>query len=241
MPFLHKLTQLALLISLYAAPTFYTLEADAQAIPSIYNNRHIIRYKPRDGFKGWHNYGKTGVKPQWIIDDGAFHLSKGGGGDIVTDEVFGDFELTLEWKISEAGNSGIFYLVNEDTAKYKAIYMSAPEYQVLDDDKHPDGKYENHRAGANYDLITPKPGCTKPVGQWNKTRIRVQNGKVEHWLNGDLVVIYTLWSDEWRSMVAKSKFKNWTGYGQSKTGRIGLQDHGDKVWYRNIKVKKLKS
>ena len=199
-----------------------------------------VKYNPaKNGFNGWHNYGKQGVNPQWVVEGDAFHLTAKGGGDLVTDAVFGDFELTLEWKISEAGNSGIFYLVNEDTAKYKAIYMTAPEYQVLDNDKHPDGKYENHRAGANYDLIVPEPGHTKPVGEWNKTRIVLKDSVVEHWLNDHKVVSYKLWTEEWRAMVAKSKFKNWAGYGMSPVGRIGLQDHADKVWYRNIVIKGL--
>lgn len=191
--------------------------------------------------KGWHNYGKAGqpVKEQWVVDEGAIHLSNRGGGDIVTDAEYENFELQLEWKISEAGNSGIFYLVNEDTAKYKAIWHTAPEYQVLDDDKHPDGKYESHRAGANYDLIVPKPGNTKPVGEWNKTRLVVNKGKVEHWLNDVLVVSYELWTPEWEAMVAKSKFKSREGYGRSRKGRIGLQDHGDKVWFRNLSITRL--
>jgi hypothetical protein len=211
-------------------------------------NNTLMKYERRAGYKllfdgktlnGWHNYGTKGVRPQWVVDDEAIHLSQGQGRDIVTDKAYENFILELDWKISTNGNSGLFYLVNEDTAKYKSIWNTAPEYQILDNEGHKDGQYENHRAGANYDLITPLPGHTKPVGEYNHTKLVVNKGKVEHWLNGTLVVSYTLWTPEWEALVAASKFKKYPGYGRSKVGRIGLQDHGDKVWFRNIKIKKL--
>lgn len=189
--------------------------------------------------KGWHTYGLNETKPQWVIEDGALHLKEAGGGDIVTEQDFENFELELEWKISEGGNSGIFYLVQEDPSNYKAVYHTGPEYQVLDDDKHPDGKYPSHRAGANYDLIIPVPGKTKPVGQWNKTKITINQGQVTHFLNGTKVVEYTLWTPQWEEMVRNSKFSKFPGYGKARSGKIALQDHGDKVWYRNIKIKQL--
>jgi hypothetical protein len=189
--------------------------------------------------KGWHNYGKSTISPNWVVQDSSLHLTNGHGNDIVSDETYENFELQLEWKISQNGNSGIFYLVNEDTSKYKAIWHTAPEYQILDNDGHPDRKYENHRAGSNYDLITPEAYPIKPVGEFNKTVLVVKKGKVEHWLNGVKVVEYQLWTPEWEELVAKSKFKNRPGYGRSKVGHIGLQDHGDKVWFRSIKIRKL--
>lgn len=222
---------IALLIALFASQTEAQIaKTNKKGWTSLFNGKDL---------KGWHNYGKSGVKPQWVIDENAIHLTGGGGGDIVTDQEFENFELELEWKISEKGNSGLFYLVNEDTSKYKAIWHTAPEYQILDNEGHPDGKFESHRAGANYDLIIPEPGHTAPVGQYNKTRLVVNKGKVEHWLNGALVVTYTLWTPEWEEMVAKSKFNKHKGYGRAKMGRIGLQDHGDKVWFRNIRIRKL--
>lgn len=187
---------------------------------------------------GWHNFKKDSVSSKWKVEDGALHLTGKGGGDICTNGKYADFILELDWKISEAGNSGIFYLGSEDTA-YKAIWNTSPEYQVLDNQKHPDRKLLSHQASANYDLIAPPADYTKPVGQYNHTRIKIENGKVEHWLNGKKTVEYTLWSPEWEEMVKKSKFSKFPGYGRNKSGVISLQDHGDKVWFKNIKIKVL--
>lgn len=187
---------------------------------------------------GWKTYGADTIAPSWVVEEGAIHFNKSRkGGDLVTKAQYESFELLMDWKISEGGNSGIFYHGVDDKAKYGAIYHTAPEYQVLDDEKHPDGKFESHRASANYDLIVPKAGLTKPVGEWNQTRIVVNKGQVEHWLNGTLSVKYTLGSPEWEALVAKSKFVKWPDYGRAKAGVIGLQDHGDKVWYKNIKLR----
>ncbi|GAB3999603.1 DUF1080 domain-containing protein [Spirosoma daeguense] len=193
---------------------------------------------------GWHNYLKAGqpVSEKWTVDNGAIHLTAGGAGDLVTDKEFGDLELEIEWKISEGGNSGIIYHVHEDP-KYKATYQTGPEMQVLDNEKHPDaknGRDGNRTAGALYDLQKPiTPNAAKPVGEWNKARLVIKNGRAEQFLNGKKIADYPTSGPEWDKMVSESKFKGWEGFGKYSTGRIALQDHGNKVWYRNIRVREL--
>jgi hypothetical protein len=201
--------------------------------------------------EGWRGYNKDSFPSQgWVVEDGAIKVQgtgsgeAGGPGDIIYDEQFKDFELTLEWKVSEGGNSGIFYLAQE--IEGEPIYTSAPEMQILDNDKHPDarlGTDGNRQAGSLYDLIPAKPQNAKPVGEWNKISILVYRGTVVHNQNGENVVEYHLWTDNWKEMVKNSKFKDWENFlnagGEDKQGFIGLQDHGDDVWFRNIKIKKL--
>jgi hypothetical protein len=189
--------------------------------------------------KGWHLFGKPGtMKPQWIVEDGTLTLTEKGGGDIVTDEEYENFEFQIDWKISEKGNSGVFFHVSEDTA-YKSVWKTGPEMQVLDDEGHPDGKYPTHRAGANYDLSVSMHPLDKKPGEWNHATIRVKDSHVTYTLNGKTTAEYTLMSPEWEALVAKSKFKSLPGYGRMKKGHIALQDHGDKVWFRNIKVRRI--
>lgn len=198
--------------------------------------------------KGWRNYGKKTIGSSWKIDDGAIHLAakknpNGGwqapdGGDIITDGTYENYELRLEWKIAPCGNSGIIYNV-EESDKYQYPWQTGPEMQVLDNACHPDAKIRKHRAGDLYDLIECKYETVKPAGQWNQVRLVVNKGKVQHWLNGRKVVETEMWTDEWRSMIAGSKFKDMKGFGTVKKGHICLQDHGDPVWYRNIKIKAL--
>ena len=195
----------------------------------------------------WRSYGKETFPTGWEINDNAIHCigsgkgEAGQGGDIITKEKFKNFELTLEWKISEGGNSGIFYLAQEIPGE--PIWKSAPEMQVLDNLKHPDAKLGvdgNRQAGSLYDLIPAKPQNAKPVGEWNTVKIMVYKGTVVHYQNGVQVLEYHLWTDDWNKMCANSKFKDFPNFVNTATeGYIGLQDHGDDVWYRNIKIKKL--
>jgi len=195
----------------------------------------------------WRSYGKETFPKGWEINDNAIHCigsgkgEAGEGGDIITKEKFKNFELTLEWKISEGGNSGIFYLAQEIPGE--PIWKSAPEMQVLDNEKHPDAKLGvdgNRQAGSLYDLIPAKPQNAKPVGEWNTVKIMVYKGTVVHYQNGVQVLEYHLWTDDWKKMCAKSKFKDFNYFvDTAPEGFIGLQDHGDDVWYRNIKIKKL--
>jgi len=196
---------------------------------------------------GWHGYGRTDVPKAWKAEGGVLHLdaaskksySTNEGGDIVTNEDFDNFDLKLEWKISPKGNSGIIFYVKEDKAKYSESYMTGPEMQVLDNERHPDSKIIKHRAGDLYDLITSNPETVKPALEWNHVEIISKDGNLELYLNGSKVVQTTLWNDAWKKLVAGSKFKDMPDFGKFKSGHIGLQDHGNKVWYRNIKIKNL--
>ncbi|HEV8284997.1 MAG TPA: DUF1080 domain-containing protein [Chitinophagaceae bacterium] len=196
---------------------------------------------------GWHKYGGGPVGSAWKIADGVLYLDTTekvngkikGGGDIVTDEEFDNFDLKLEWKISKGGNSGIMFCVHEDTTKYKSPYETGPEMQVLDNDGHHDGKIKKHRAGDLYDLISCTKETVKPVGEWNQVEIKLLNGELDFFLNGENVVSTTMWDDNWNKMVANSKFKTMPGFGTFKKGGIDLQDHDFMVWYRNIMIKKL--
>jgi hypothetical protein len=189
---------------------------------------------------GWHKYGGGPVGASWQVVDGTLHFDPAGndGGDIVTDEEFENFHLSLEWKISEKGNSGIIFLVHE-SPEYKFPWETGPEMQILDNDGHPDGKILKHRAGDLYDLISASPETVQKVGEWNRAEIKVVHGQLDFYLNSVQVVSTTLWDDNWKQMVANSKFKTMPGFGTYKKGRIALQDHGDKVWFRNIRIKVL--
>jgi hypothetical protein len=197
--------------------------------------------------KGWHKYGGFPVGSAWKVEDGALHLDANqkdnwqikDGGDIVSDEEYENFHLKLEWKIDTCGNSGIMFYVKEDTTRYKFPWMTGPEMQVLDNKCHPDAKIIKHRAGDLYDLITSTPETVKPALEWNLAEIKSVNGALEFYLNGEKVVTTTMWDEGWKKMVAGSKFKQWKDFGTYNKGRIALQDHGNHVWYRNIKIRKL--
>lgn len=194
--------------------------------------------KSLDNFRG---FRQEAVPASWMVEDGAIALVGKGGGDIITKNQYENYELMLDWKISEGGNSGVIYNVSEDP-KYDATYVTGPEMQVLDNERHPDakmGKNGNRQAGALYDLIPVSTPAVKPAGQWNAAKLVVNKGHVEHWLNGKKVVEYQLGSPEWEALVKGSKFASMPDYGRIKKGYIALQDHGDKVWYKNIKIRQL--
>lgn len=186
----------------------------------------------------WRGFRQGDVPAGWRAEEGTLFFDPAvGGGDIMTRETYGDFELELEWMISECGNSGIFYRGAE--GDYGNIWETAPEMQVLDDTCHPDARYPSHRAGANYDLHTPTEDVVRPAGEWNEVRIVARGPHVEHWLNGVRVVEYEQGSEDWEARVAVSKFRQMPSYGQHMTGHIALQDHGDEVWYRNIRIRRI--
>lgn len=187
---------------------------------------------------GWHGYGHHPVPDGWQVVDGAL-TRVGSGSDIVTDRVFRNFELRLEWKIAPGGNSGIMYRGVESDDPERPLYYSAPEMQVLDDARHPDGKSPLTSAGSDYGLYPAPRGVVRPAGEWNAVWIVVRGSHVEHWLNGRLMVSYELGSRDWADRVAKSKFHEWPEYGKAAEGVIGLQDHGDRVAYRNIRIRGL--
>ena len=182
---------------------------------------------------GWRGYRQKTMPAGWQVVDGALtRVSQ--ASDIVTTEEFGDFELTLEWKVPPNGNSGVHYRVIEED---DVMWHTAPEYQVIDNAYK--GLKPTQAAGANYDLDPPSKDATKPIGSWNQTRIVAKGPHVEHWLNGAKVVEYELWTDAWTKKVAASKFKDYKSYGQARRGFIGLQDHNDRIQFRNIKIRPL--
>ena len=172
----------------------------------------------------------------WRIADGT--LTKDASGeDIVTRDQFGNFELELDWKLSPSGNAGIFYRANEKNAK---VYMSGPEYQLLDDARHPDGKSRLTSAAADYGLYPSPAGIVKPANEWNATRIVARGSHVEHWLNGQKVVEYELGSPDWETKVKASKFNDWKDYGQEKVGHVAIQgDHTGALAIRNVRIRVL--
>ena len=195
---------------------------------------------------GWHPYNHKTDGSAWKISDGALYLDTAvkknwqvaGGGDLVSDEEFENFDLRLDWKIAPNGNSGVIFYIKEDP-KYDQTWHTGLEMQVLDNNGHPDARIIKHRAGDLYDLITSSPETVKPAGEWNHAEIISSKGALEFYLNGTKTLTTTLWDDNWKKLVAGSKFKQWTDFGTYKKGRIGLQDHGNMIWYRNIKIRKL--
>jgi len=190
-------------------------------------------------FNGWRGYRQKAMpEAGWEIRDGAIKtVPKAKGAEIITEQKFNDFDLSWEWKIAEAGNNGIKYFVTEERPK-----APGHEYQMLDDDKHPDGKIGPHRQTASfYDVLPPAADKKlKPVGEWNASRISVKGNHVEHWLNGAKVLAYELGSDEVKAGLAKSKFKGFPDFGTKIEGHIMLTYHGDECWFRNLKVRELK-
>ena len=231
-------------IAIFAAIfTFISVHSSAQ--------NTLTDQEKKDGWKllfdgkttsGWHNYKSDKVSSRWKADNGALFLDKTvteGHGDLVTNGEYQDYEFAVEWQIDPCGNSGIIFSVVEDS-KYDNTYNTGPEMQVLDNTCHPDAKIIKHRAGDLYDLISCSKETVKPAGEWNQARIVSKNSNMEFWLNGTKVVTFTMHNQAWDEMVAKSKFSSMPGFGKAKKGHIALQDHGDGVRYRNVKIRELK-
>lgn len=199
-----------------------------------------------ENLDGWKAFNKDSISDQWKVENGAISFTPAEGErekteNLISEEEFESFELSLEWKISEGGNSGIMWAVQEEE-KYNEPYLTGPEIQVLDNERHPDAKNgPNRTAGALYDMVPPSEDATKPAGEWNKETIHIDYEANEGWveLNGKKVTEFPVKGEEWKNMVSKSKFSEWEGFGATQKGHIALQDHGDKVWYRNIKIKQL--
>jgi hypothetical protein len=199
---------------------------------------------------GWRNYRKETIGSGWVVDsvEHAIHLNAvknpdgswqaKDGGDIITSDMFENYEVQLDWKIEACGNSGIIFNVAEDP-KADYVWHTGPELQVLDNACHPDSKIIKHRAGDLYDLISCSKETVKPAGEWTHVKFSINKGHLEEYLNGEKVVETTLWDDNWKKMIKGSKFKDMPLFGTIKKGHLALQDHGNKVWFRNIKVKNL--
>ena len=223
---------LACLVAFFCTPT------NAQKWTSLFDGKTT---------KGWHSFGKTTAGEAWTVDNGSIVFDpaakKAGkeGGDLVSDESYNDFHLQLEWKIAKNGNSGIIFFVQDDPIKYKNTWHTGPEMQVLDNDGHPDGKIISHRAGDLYDLIVGKEGVAKPFDEWNKVDIISVKGKLDLILNDITVVSTHLGDSGWKELIRRSKFAKGESPDFAKifSGHIALQDHGDKVSFRNIRIQKL--
>jgi hypothetical protein len=209
-----------------AAATLTTAER-AQGWRALFDGRTL---------EGWRGYKQEAAPAGWQVIGGEL-VRVAGGGDLITVDQFDDFELAIEWKVGPGGNSGIFYRITETGEE---SYHTGIEMQVLDDARHADGQSPLTSAGALYGLYPAPRGVVRPAGEWNSARLVVRGNHVEHWLNGQPIVEAELWSEEWNTRLAASKFTQWPGFAKAPRGHIGLQDHGDRVWYRNIKIRELR-
>ena len=195
---------------------------------------------------GWHVFNNKSDGHAWVVNNGAIHLDPKeikewqtvGGGDLITAGEYDNFHFTMEWKVADSGNSGLILFINENT-KYEHTWHTGPEMQVLDNNGHPDSKIIKHRAADLYDLISSFPETVKKAGEWNKVDVISNKDSLEFHLNGTKVLGTRMWDDTWKKMIKGSKFKDMPDFGTYKKGHIGLQDHGNKVWFRNIKIMKL--
>ena len=250
-----------------AAPAYSTMDKEQVDLSKfkVDDEGYIVLF---DGtsLEGWRGYGKDEVPSRWSIDEGSLKFTgsgtgegqQGDGGDIIFAHKFQNFELTFDWKVSKGGNSGVFYMIQEVTTEkdgetiLEPSYISAPEYQILDNANHPDaklGKDGNRQSASLYDMIPAVPQNQNAYEQWNEGKILVYKGTVVHSQNGENVLEYHLWTQQWTDMLQASKFsqEKWplafellnNCGGENHEGYIGFQDHGDDVWYRNIRIKVL--
>ena len=245
---MYVLYPLILVFSLMQNPTTPPLDANQDEWTLLFNGTD---------FEGWHRFNRSEMSPAWTVEDGAMKFNPtearnygDGGHNIVTDAEFTNFELSIEWKISKKGNSGIFWGVQEGEA-YGEPYLTGPEIQVLDNERHPDAfnnpKY--HQAGALYDIVQPSQDVCKPAEEWNHFLIHIDHNKNEGFvkLNGTEIIRFPVHGQAWEDLIADCKFRNRSNpsyteapdFGTFKTGKISLQDHGDVVYYRNIKIREL--
>ena len=192
-------------------------------------------------FTGWHGYNMSGIPDVWTIQDSSLTMTTEGRAesqDIITDKTYKNFIFTAEFKLTKAANSGIIFQVKEDTI-YKFPYETGPEYQVVDHENWPDKLEDVQTCGANYAMYPPKVKASKPLGEWNQAVIIVNGNHVIQMLNGQVVVEYEKYSDDWKKLRASGKWADFPDYGKYDEGHISLQNHGTKVWYRDIKIKEL--
>lgn len=232
MPVRHASPVLALALLLAVAPQVRAQEANT--LTAAERQAGWMLLFNGNSTSAWRGYKADTMPTGWRVADGM--LTKAGSADdIVTRGTWGDFELELDWRIAKGGNAGIFY---RGTEEYPKIYWTAPEYQLLDDPNHPDGRNRLTSAGAAYGLYPSPAGIVKPALEWNHTRIVVQGNHVEHWLNGTKLLEYTLKGPDWTAKVAKSKFAEWPHYGLARRGLIAIQgDHDGELSLRNIKIR----
>lgn len=190
---------------------------------------------------GWHTYLQPGKPTAWVVQDGALYLdanSKAGRGDLVTDEVYEEFEFSFEWKVAAGNNGGVIFFVQEDP-KFGATFITGPEFQVIDNVGYPSKLDDKQKAASLYDLIACDPSLIKATGEWNTSVIRFKDKKLEFIVNGKKAISTTLWDENWEKLVKGSKFAKECCFAKTSKGRIALQDHGGGTWYRNLKIRRL--
>ncbi|WP_419802955.1 3-keto-disaccharide hydrolase [Mucilaginibacter sp.] len=230
-PFFLNLSLLLALTNLASAQNKLTKAEKKQGYTLLFNGKNT---------DGWHSYLKQKPEAAWTVKDGALTLDPKAEGqaDLLTNNEYENYELALEWKISEKGNSGVIFGVHEDPA-FGATYLTGIEMQVLDNVGADDNKKATHLAGSLYDLKAPSEAVAKPVGEWNMARIRKDNGHLTFWLNGTKIIETQIGSPEWETLLSNSKFRNWKNFAKYPKGHIALQDHGHEVAYRDIMIKEL--
>ena len=227
------------LLTTVALAAAWSCAATAAAAAPSKEKSGFVALTGHDGREHWLGYGRDKAKNSWPENwefvDGVLH-AKGGGADLKTREQYGDFDFRFEWKVTPGANSGVMYRVSQES---DPAYYTGPEYQVLDNARHADGANPETSAASVYALYAPSKDATKPAGEWNEARIVVSGNHVEHYLNGEKVVDYQLGSADWNQRVAASKFAAWKKFGVNRRGHVVLQDHGNEVWYRNVRIKSL--
>ncbi len=217
------------------APNSLSAQEKAAGWTLLFNGRDL---------DGWRSYDGGAPSPSWVVRDGTLMLTAASGNmsgsDLVTADSYGNFELTLDWKVEKGGNSGVLYRARK-VPETKHIYETGIEMQILDNEGHSDGKIPTHRAGALYDITVPPANASHPAGSWNHARLRVEDGRIRQWLNGVPTADVPFGNDAWRAKVAASKFAKMPLFGTFPTGVIGLQDHGEPVAFRNVKLRVLKA
>ncbi|MGI9517870.1 MAG: 3-keto-disaccharide hydrolase [Pirellulaceae bacterium] len=224
--------KMLLLAVLMVAPTVSCNAQESDTATDAASTETIVLFDGSN-LDHWRGYHQEAIGEGWQVDDGILKFDGSGGGDIITRESFGDLELEFEWLVTPGANSGIMYRVGLGDS---APYLTGPEYQILDDELHPDGKNPLTSAASLYALYDRGETETKPVGEWNTGKIVIRGNTVQHWLNGKLAVETELGSDQWNELVTGSKFNGWEKFGKNAEGHICLQDHNDEVWYRNIRI-----
>jgi hypothetical protein len=233
-PWFQPKACVGVVVSVFAA-TFTFAQSPSAPIAAPQAEEGFVALTGADAKNHWVGYSYDYWPDGWKLEDGVLHRVAAAG-DLMTVRPYRDFELRFDWRVAEGGNSGVIYLVNPQGAK---AWHTGLEYQVLDNAGHRDGRDAIHSAGSIYALYPATKAVVKPAGEWNSGAIRVRGKRVQHFLNGQQAAECELGSDDWKGRVADSKFSAWPGFGKEREGRIILQDHGDEVWFRNVRIKEL--